>query len=277
MPAWSDLERELDHWTGDIPAATLWWRDDDAITVTPQFETLIKYATVHDVPVALAVIPSAATSELAAYLKHRQEVAILQHGYSHTNHAPENEKKAEFAAHRPCAAMLDDLVQGARLLGDNFPTVKPVLVPPWNRICDDVANRLPEIGIPGLSTFRARSDMARIPGLHRVNTHIDIIDWRETRNFTGTEIALADLIAHLQARRAGTVDPEEPTGLLTHHLVHTQECWQFLDHLFRITNAHKAAIWQSADIVFGRQNKTSRNPSENTSQPYRRQKPASQL
>ena len=38
---------------------------------------------------------------------------------------------------------------------------------------------------------------------------------------------IAGLTCTLQARRAGEVDMAEPLGLLTHHLVHTEEVWEF--------------------------------------------------
>src|SRR3546814_9728269 len=83
---------------------------------------------------------------------------VFQHGFRHRNHAPGDAKRAEFGDHRPVAAMLAELQAGrdlsSRLFGDRW---LPVLVPPWNRIADAVAERLAELGYRGLSTFGGAS------------------------------------------------------------------------------------------------------------------------
>jgi hypothetical protein len=67
--------------------------------------------------------------------------------------------------------------------------------------------------------------------LNIVNTHVDVIDWHGGRGFLGEAAALDLLIGHLSARRQGRADPDEPTGLLTHHLVHDADTWRFLENL----------------------------------------------
>ncbi len=125
------------------------------------------------------------------------------------------------------------------------------MVPPWNRIHRDVIPLLPGLGYEGLSSFSARAVQPPVPGLVVVNTHVDIIDWPDTRAFGGDGLVLGAAVAHLTARRAGTVDGTEPTGLLTHHLAHDPGCWNFIRQFISETAACPAVRWLGADEAFG--------------------------
>jgi hypothetical protein len=172
---------------------------------------------------------------------------VLQHGWAHANHRPSGERSAEYAADRPLAVMTAELARGREHLRDLFGArFLPVLVPPWNRIDDAVVAALPGLGFRALSVFGPRAAAA----LATVNTHLDPIAWRAGRGFVGDAKALGDLVDHLAARRVGRVDADEPTGLLTHHLVHDAALWRFLDRLLARTAAHPAARWLDPRDVF---------------------------
>src|SRR5271155_5313241 len=100
---WPDLAEELEHWGEAGRVATLWWRDDDAAVASAQLDRLLALA--HGVPIALAVIPALADIGLAARLTPPagSAVAVLQHGWYHTNHA-DGRRKSEFPPERPAAA-----------------------------------------------------------------------------------------------------------------------------------------------------------------------------
>ena len=81
----------------------------------------------------------------------------------------------------------------------------------------------------------------RVPaGIVQVNTHGDIMDWN-ARAFAGEGAALGFLVAHLKARLAATADPDEPSGVLSHHLAHDEAAWGFLAKLLLRLRAHPAA------------------------------------
>src|SRR5207302_6327062 len=127
------LEQELDAWGAAGRSATLWWRDDDAVSATAELDRLLSLAD--GVPLAVAVIPGRATDSLARRLGACPSLSVLQHGWTHTNHAPPEDKKAELGAHRPNAIMLDELAIGWRHLAGLFGAqARPVLTPPWNRM-----------------------------------------------------------------------------------------------------------------------------------------------
>src|SRR5262245_15653325 len=224
MTNWGDLDRELEAWSRAGDTATFWWRDDDAVAPTPEFNRLLELAAStasRPLPVSLAVIPAHATPALAQRLTRSPHVAVLQHGFAHATHAPSGAKKMELGLHRPLETVLGELGKGLHRLTDLFGTrALPALVPPWNRIAPTVVSQLPTSGIVGLSTFGPRSTPHAAPGVRQVNTHVDLLDWRGTRGFIGEGSALDIVVGHLSQRRQRQVDPSEPTGLLTHHLVH---------------------------------------------------------
>ncbi|MGH6924061.1 MAG: polysaccharide deacetylase family protein [Propylenella sp.] len=232
----------LDQAAAKTRRISFWWRDDDAVTTTPDLEKLLALARRHALPLALAVIPGDATDALVATLAAEPRVFVLQHGWRHQNHAPPHEKKMELGDHRPLAAVLEELGEGFARLGRMFPErFLPVLVPPWNRISRSVRNARHEIGLAGLSTFGPAPAEP-----HLVNTHLDIIDWQARGPLPRAE-AYARLCEEVERRLR---DDPEPLGVLTHHLVHQEPSRRFLEELFSLTARHKAAAWPSIPELF---------------------------
>jgi hypothetical protein len=251
---WSDLVEELDQWGEGGRAATLWWRDDDAVTASYRLDRLVSIAG--DVPISLAVIPAIVNQGLAAWITHpsrsRQAARlwVLQHGWCHTSHAVKG-KKNEFSAERSCHAVRSELIAGRRLLTALFGArALPVLAPPWNRFASCFLPLLATCGLGAISLLKPRHSRWPAPGVTEVNVHIDLVAWAEHRGFIGENAALRGIIRHLQARRLGEVDAEEPTGILTHHLVQDRPTDAFLSRLISITKEHLASRWLDAAEVF---------------------------
>jgi len=235
MTAWRDFEAELAAWGDEGRVATLWWRDDDAVAATPALDRLL--AVTGEIPLMLAVIPKPLESSLALRLE-GTATFVAQHGFAHVNHRPAGQKACEVGLDRPIDAVEAELLAGRSILQEAFgPRFRPWLVPPWNRIDPDVAARLPDLGYAGLSGFEPRRDP------FRVNAHVDPIAWKAGRRFIGAEKTLSRLTQHLKARRAGLVDAAEPTGFLTHHLVHEADLWDFLSGLAATVSGCSTARW----------------------------------
>lgn len=202
-----------------------WLRDDDAVTVTPALERLLSFG----VPVALAVIPDLAEPSLF-----KKDVAFLQHGCDHRNRAAAGEKKTEFPARESIADALERLrASHERLVSIGGERVLPVVAPPWNRMRRELAAELPRIGIRGLSGYGPEES---IPGVRQINTQVDIVAWHEGRRFIGEEAAM----------RLAMSRNDKPVGWLTHHAVHDESAWTFLERLFAL----RGPRWVSAAELF---------------------------
>lgn len=249
---WNALTRELDAWAKAGRTATFWWRDDDAIAVTPALEQLLSLSKKHNITIGLAVIPHRAEPALFDRLAKHANVRVLQHGYDHANHAPAGAKKCELGPHRPSTAVLAELAAGRAKLKRQAPPglLLDVMVPPWNRIDPAVTAGLASLGFTGLSADKPRKALRDAAGLIRANSHVDTIEW-VCRRFAGEDAVLRQAMKHLQTRRLGKSDPDEPTCVLTHHLAQDDDGWRFLDRFFGATARHPAARWLDALRIFG--------------------------
>lgn len=249
---WAALEAELDAWAAAGRSARIWWRDDDAVADAPALRRLLDLAAAQGAPLALAVIPAAAEDSLAALLDgHTADTAVLQHGFAHRDHAAPGGKKCELVDPDSRPAVLDELRRGRDGLAARFGRrFLPVLVPPWNRIAPALVARLPDLGFRGLSAYKARTASEAAPGVIQANCHLDLMQWRPDRRFLGVEAALALLREHLAARRRGTADAAEPSGILSHHRVHDAAAWDFLATLLARLTRHPAVRLLPAGPVF---------------------------
>ena len=119
-------------------------------------------------------------------------------------------------------------------------TFLPVMVPPWNRMRNDLGPALSPAGYRGVSLFG--NDRASGPPV-RADTHIDPIDWRGSRSLAPED--------HLRAMVRNAGDIKGPIGLLTHHIDHDSAIDGFISDLAALLAGHAGARWVSAAHVFG--------------------------
>jgi hypothetical protein len=242
MTSWREFEAALDAVALEGKAIRVWWRDDDAGRDHPRLERLLELAERRGLPLALAVVPVWLDEGAQARIAASAQASVLQHGFAHRNHAPAGEKSCELGG-RAIAAIEAELAQGQATLVDAFGAAfLAVLVPPWNRLDGQLIGRLTACGFCGLSTYGARQASEAAAGLIQVNSHLDPIDWHGGRLFVGEVAALGRLISVL--------DPDEPIGILSHHLAMDEPGWRFLDQLLGMLAAHPAAMLCSAVDLF---------------------------
>ena len=232
---WSELHAALDERNQAGRPVQFWWRDDDASAPSAALERAVGLSRKYAIPLALAVIPQDATPRLFQGLHER--VTVLQHGTDHRNRAAPGEKKTEYSAAEPVEAALKRISSGMAKLRA-VPGFMPVLAPPWNRMRADLLDKLPGIGIRGISAYGPQKSREPAPGLRQANTHVDVVAWRRGRHFVGEEQALSQAIKWLITG--------EPIGWLTHHAVHDAATWDFLERLFTL----KDVRWLSAAEAF---------------------------
>jgi hypothetical protein len=233
---WAELQAELDRWLATGRTAQFWLRDDDAVEPTPELERLLALGAKHGAPLTLAVIPQHTGEALACSLGAWISINVAVHGWSHRNFASAGEKKQELGSQRAAGEVLAELRAGFEKLRALYPaSFTAVLVPPWNRIAAPLIPELESIGFRALSVFGSEKQGA----IRLVNTHADIMDWHGTRGGRADDAILADIIKRLREMfvSGGTM------GLLTHHLVHDEVAWSFIDRLLAFTRGHPACGW----------------------------------
>lgn len=223
---WSPLRRELACWRADGLELPLWWRDDDAIAETPALEQLARLSDALSLPIHLAVIPDGFETSLSDAVSAQSAFIPIIHGWAHHNTAPIDSKKSEFGHIRSGAK--DELEQALAIMQSVFGTrLIRAFVPPWNRLHPTYMQTLADIGYDIASTFQPRKVPNPAPELLQINTHIDPIDWRGTRDLLDPDQIIHATVEQLKERRKGRSDNSEPFGYLTHHLVHTPAIWDF--------------------------------------------------
>lgn len=247
---WTPLDRELDHWRAAGRSIPIWWRDDDAVSVTPALDRLEALSKRTGVPVHLAIIPAHAEPALARHLDTRDHLIPLVHGWSHENHKPGRKKQAEFGDHRPVDLMADSCQDALRRMQALFrDRLVPLFVPPWNRISDDLLPRLPGLGYVAISTMKPREARLAAPGLERINTHFDPINWKAEKVLQDPGVMIAQVAGDLADRRAGRTDADEPYGLLTHHLVHDDAIWDFTEAFLQRLLTGPVTFWRADSLL----------------------------
>lgn len=243
MPPEACLHAALD--AAAVPV-TLWWRDDDAGRDHPRLERLLALAARHAVPVTLAVVPDWLAEPCRARIIASPQATVVQHGIAHRDHAVPPAKKIELGGSADPRALQRDLRQGLQRLADSFGRrFVRALVPPWNRIAAGLVPSLPGLGFHGLSAYGTRRVVAPVPGLIQVNTHVDLVAWRDGgRALRGDEV-VEQLVRSIAA---GT---GEPIGLLSHHLVMDTAAFATLDHVLALMLDHPRVRWAQAGTLFG--------------------------
>ena len=88
---WRPLMVELEVWQSTGLSLPLWWRDDDAVTITPQLDRLTALSDRLGLPVHLAVIPQDADDALTGHILDNSCLIPVVHGWAHQNHAPQGD------------------------------------------------------------------------------------------------------------------------------------------------------------------------------------------
>lgn len=188
----------------------LWLRDDDSGPADAALGSFLSWLSDAGIPALLAVVPEWLEADAARAIRGHPAVTVAQHGIAHVDHAEAGRKKVELGGTADRTRLREALLRGRERLHRSFgERFLPVLVPPWNRIAPEIERMLPELGYAAVSSFRGRRAPA-VPGLLRVDSDIDVIDWRRRRLRPLPELE-AELERLCVERRGG------PVGILTHH------------------------------------------------------------
>ena len=94
-----------------------------------------------------------------------------------------------------------------------------------------------------------------VAGLARLDTHIDPVDWHAGRGLHPPPALLAKLAERVERLAGFPPGPAAPTGILTHHLVHDDATFAFVDALLHFLARGGLTRWLSGAMLlekFGR-------------------------
>ncbi|WP_407158779.1 hypothetical protein [Bradyrhizobium sp. STM 3557] len=255
--------RELDLWAARGLKASFWMRDDDAVEVSDSLVLLREIAARYAVKIGLAVIPGQAVPELTSFLEtNARHFYPMCHGWQHINYNTRH-KPAEFGAERPHPKLVHDAELALGSFSAAFRHVKPIFVPPFNRITPALIRALPRVGFFGVSLMPTllEQKLARLgskinvalpvplPDLrssNRIDVHIDLINW-QTRSAQDYRLLAQQLVRELRYRRLGYLRTDSPIGLLTHHLAHNLSIWRACDDVLGFLRSHPAVQFLDLD------------------------------
>lgn len=244
MTVLDTLSAYLDRRAGQGRPLALWWRDDDLETLSPELTLCLETLSEVGIAAAFAAIPSGLTPTAVEALESTGSVLFV-HGWAHTNHASAEEKKCEFGTGRPVADRLAEIARSwERLRGIGGDRAVACFVPPWNRIGADLLPALADTGIVALSGFASPKRPAPPASVPRLDTHVDLIDWRGTGAPIPGETFAARIIEH------DGVDG--PVGILSHHRVTDRGAWTDWQPILRLLSAHPAVQWLSPGDALAR-------------------------
>lgn len=243
---WQPVAAALEEYRRLGLSPEFWLRDDDASCPAAALDRLLELTARFEIPTALAIIPALTGEDLAARLGPHSHAVPVIHGWAHKNHAGMGEKKQEFGPHRPLGEMQDELNRGLEIMNKFYPErLVPAFVPPWNRIAPELIGFLGEAGYSALSRFGPAPDVRTDDGIAEINTHVDIMDWRGGKICKDPAVLTRLLAEALAQSVAGA---RYPIGILTHHLVHDDAAWNFLEDLFSFTHGQR---WLSVQELVG--------------------------
>jgi len=234
MTAWLDPLREaLDESKTRID---FFFRNDDVGWANDEFRALLACFRRHSVPIDLAVIPSALTTEFAGEICAVHEeapvlVGIHQHGFSHTNHEVAG-RKCEFGTSRTYQEQYRDLQLGKMKLQATLGSVvDPIFTPPWNRCNEITGECLTALGFRVLSRDATAPSLA-LSGLKELPISID---WFAKKH--GARVSFQALGALI----ANTVKQRQPLGIMLHHELMSADERALLCDLLVLLSKHRQA------------------------------------
>ena len=240
-PVWRPLHAELDRWRQAGRVADLWLRDDDAVQPTAALDRLLDLTARHAIPAAVGGHPRACrrTACRAACVGARHRRCGARLGAREPRAGRREEAGARAASCRPTSCSANCRGRKPSSTGCLPGKPRPFSCRPGTGSTAPCCRRSPKQASPRCRCSARRSR----PPIAVVNTHVDIIDWHGGRGGKDHGGLVLELAAELRWRReAGS---REAVGVLTHHLVHDEIAWLFLERLFEATAGNPACRWAS--------------------------------
>lgn len=231
---WLDpLRKTLD---SNPDSVTFFFRNDDVGWEDTRLFELLDLFAEFNLPLDLAVIPTAVSPRTAAHLQtllaqNPGKLSIHQHGYAHLNHE-QSGRKCEFGETRARVFQLADIEAGKNRLNDLFgPMLEPIFTPPWNRCSADTAACLRDAGFMLLSRDTTAPQL-NTDELAELPVSIDWFAKRKHVRLTREEIGTSFSTAASGSSRV---------GVMLHHALMDEEERARLGELLQLISTHSQA------------------------------------
>ena len=203
-----------------------WFRDDDVKTNSLNTEKFTEFLLSENILYSFAAIPYFVNKELGILFSKYENINVIVHGYNHENHATAKVGKSEFPLER-LILNSNDLSQGLKLIEENFSQhqIRKIFVPPWNNFNSQNCLDLENLGYKAISCYRNYLPL-ELNNLKRVDTHIDVINWK-----VGKVKSIHEIFSELKSL---LIEEIYSIGFLTHHLVYFQEQVDLLSQIFHL-------------------------------------------
>jgi hypothetical protein len=241
------LDDELYVWSEMERRPRFWWRDDDAFHDSLNLQSLRKLLDAEFI--FLAVVPGLLSTDLVRMIEPHAPVCVLQHGWTHTNHAALEQDPSEFPLYRPPDAIERELREGQAVLADAFPTVfRRAFVPPWHRCAEWILRDAVRLGFDGVSLQSPLFPLLKRGYPGETNIDIDLCDWTRNGAFIGEDRLAVLLVKALKLRREWN-QLDTPVGILSHHECLTSADFDSLRVFLGRLRGHDVD-WTAAQALF---------------------------
>jgi hypothetical protein len=224
--SYREFLREIEIWRKQRLRPLAFFRDDDAVAVTPRLRRLVGVCERHEVSIILSTIPAYADSSLGAFVRASPLLVGAVHGYSHANFSSDPARKSEFCGDRNLQLMLQELELALFRCEEIFEeSLSYLFVAPWHQIDSNLLDHLIKTGYSGVSRFGWNDHFSR-----EVNVHVDFIDWGSGHRFQTWDELLQDITWNLRMARLRS---KYYFGLVTHHDVFDNSQFHLFEEIVR--------------------------------------------
>ncbi len=229
LPGWREMLDEACAKMASAGLPPIFFRADDIGAASRAFEALCSLFRIHQVPLAMAVIPAwlseARQEKLFQAAPVNEELWNWhQHGWRHINWQKDG-KNCEFGSDRAPERQREDILQGRikmeRIFGPNF---VEVFTPPWNRFSTATLKALRELDFKGISAVDPfPTGIKSRYGIQHLPVRLDL----HTRKAKDPEADFALLIDQF----AAISTMKGLTGVMIHHQRMTTFAFEFLERM----------------------------------------------
>lgn len=229
---WREQLRSIIENATTSSTSQIFFRADDIGAGGCAFDALCRLFRHHQIPLAMAVVPSWLTEVRTRQLF---EVAPLdeslwgwhQHGWRHINWE-DTGHKSEFGNQRPFEKQWHDLCQGSKKMAGIFGLhFIRVFTPPWNRLSSKTLRILQELDFKGVSTDGPLPGLIKpVINLRNLRIFLDL----HTRKSNDAELDFKIMLKQL----SDVLSRTEPSGIMLHHQRMTHFAFEFLNELIQL-------------------------------------------